>query len=434
MRSSLSFKDFIVFITGCTGAGKSDLGVEIAKQFNGEIINADSMQIYKGLDIVTNKITEEEMCGIPHHLMSFYSPDKMEYHVHTFRESAIRIINEIWARNHLPIVVGGTAYYMEALLYQNHLIETSSQQLGWFCFLRLQFITLFLDDVQSKLSNMDSDEAYEMLLQVDPESAAQVHRNNTYRVKRALEIFMTSGKRKSEWLKDQQTQNENIGVNIRFSKSLVISLDANVKVLDNRINARVGKMLNLGLREELEAFYDQYHDILPAKYGVLQSIGLKEFLPYLQLNKTEQLTIKGENLLQNGCEEIKVHTRQYARRQRKYIRKLIRRASEDKKPPILLLDTSDDFYGQAVPMAIKSVETFLSGNELSLDEGIPLAEFLLESPTYYDYQVEANRIFTCDLCKLEIHGYQMYQNHLNGKKHKSKLKTLRTSDPDDLAC
>ncbi|CAI5446632.1 unnamed protein product [Caenorhabditis angaria] len=120
-------KDPIIFVIGCTGTGKSDLGVAIAKKYGGEIVSVDSMQLYKGLDIATNKITAEETEGIPHHMMSILQPfSKTRYNVHLFRQQVLEICQQIRERQKIPILVGGTTYYAESILYENNIIDTAN--------------------------------------------------------------------------------------------------------------------------------------------------------------------------------------------------------------------------------------------------------------------------------------------------------------------
>ncbi|KAJ1347942.1 hypothetical protein KIN20_003129 [Parelaphostrongylus tenuis] len=297
----------VVFIVGCTGTGKSDLGVAIAKKYGGEVISADSMQIYKGLDIATNKITEDESGGIPHHLMSFVDATNSEYNIHQFREQGLKVIEEIRHRGHIPIVVGGTAYYVESLLFEDNIIRTP--------------------------------ELYELLVKIDGESARLIHPNNRSRVLRAIEIFRLTGKRKSEYLREQRQPHgrNDLGGRLRFPESLVLSLDASKEVLIQRLNERVEKMKIKGLRKELEDYYGKNREKLINRdhFGVLQCIGLKEFIPYLELSVGDRSSPRGDKLFQKGCDDVKLHTRQYARRQRNWLNSRFFRRQEIREVPSL---------------------------------------------------------------------------------------------------
>lgn len=230
-----------VVILGCTGTGKSDLGIAIAKHFNGEIISADSMQIYKGLDIATNKVTLDEMDGIPHHMMSFVDPSCSAFNVHKYRELVLPIMESLWKQNKLPVIVGGTTYYIESVLYKDNLVATNTYQ-----------------NESENLEKYSNEELYERLKEIDPISASQVHKNNRYRVIRAIKIFELTGHRKSDIIEAQHENSESeLGGKLRYPNSLVFYLDAQKDVLIERNNIRVDKMVDKGLRKEIEHFQDK---------------------------------------------------------------------------------------------------------------------------------------------------------------------------------
>uniref|UniRef100_A0A8R1HGB6 Omp85 domain-containing protein n=2 Tax=Caenorhabditis japonica TaxID=281687 RepID=A0A8R1HGB6_CAEJA len=248
-------KEPVIFVIGCTGTGKSDLGVAIAKKYGGEVISVDSMQFYRGLDIATNKITEEETEGIPHHMMSFLDPSEpATYNIHAFRETTLKLIQEIRSRSKLPIIVGGTTYYAESILYENNLIETTSSECP--------------DDLASSSSSHSStteypedvsnQELWEELRKVDEKSALLVHPNNRYRIQRALQIFRDTGIPKSKFVEKQKASKcVDLGGRLRFDSSLVIYMDASPEVLEERLDGRVDKMIKMGLKRELNDFYEE---------------------------------------------------------------------------------------------------------------------------------------------------------------------------------
>ncbi|VDD90412.1 unnamed protein product [Enterobius vermicularis] len=287
----------LVVVLGCTGTGKSDLAVSIAENFNGEVINADSMQLYNGLDIATNKITEKEMGNVRHHMLSFLEPSCSNFTVFRFREEVLKIIKNLWDDNKLPILVGGTSYYVESVIYENYLIPTDK---GY---------------SNKQLDNLSDDELYEYLKKID---SAFVHKNNRFRVKRAIEIYEATGVTKSDHLAKQLLKsNSSLGGTLRFPFTLVFFLDAEKEILNKRLEARVDTMVKRGLREEIEKFYDKYSSVLPT-HGINQSIALKEFQEYLRLNEEERRSLRGQKLFEEGCELLKVHTRQYCRKQRSW--------------------------------------------------------------------------------------------------------------------
>ncbi|VDN54828.1 unnamed protein product [Dracunculus medinensis] len=293
--------DKMIVIIGCTGTGKSDLGVSIAKQFNGEVINADSMQVYKGLDIATNKITKSEMEGIPHHLMDFLDPTEKDFNVHNFRDLAIGAINDVHKRGKLPIVVGGTSYYTESIIYDDYLIPTYS------------------GDTKDDYLEYTNTELYELLQKIDPVSALQIHRNNRLRVIRAIEIYKLTGRTKSDHINEQLVRSKMLAPGrLRFVNTLVLFLNGDRTFLIEQLNKRVDKMVEKGLREEIELFYDRYKGI-SNKHGISQSIALKEFQNYLDLDSEERHSDRGDRLFLAGCEKLKAHTRQLARRQKNWV-------------------------------------------------------------------------------------------------------------------
>uniref|UniRef100_A0A914YVI9 U1-type domain-containing protein n=1 Tax=Panagrolaimus superbus TaxID=310955 RepID=A0A914YVI9_9BILA len=391
----------LIIVGGCTGTGKSDLGIEIAKKFNGEIISADSMQIYKGLDIVTNKVTKEEMAGIPHHLMSFYEPSQAEYNVQQFRKSALELIEDIWKRDKLPIIVGGTSYYIEGILFCHNLIDTDREK---------------SDNLRKDLEKLSIDELYKRLQESDPEAASQLHRNNRFRVLRALEIFLlTDG-------------------GLRFPNSLYINVDCDLDVLNERLKNRIDKMADKGLKKELEDFYDKYKTSSQS-HGIYQSIGIKEFLPYLTLPEDDRKLEKRQKIFVEGCNQLTIRTIQYAKKQRLWFRqRFVRRKNIRILPQLISVNTSksDLFFSNIVPEVLAIVERFISKKSLNLHTANnsyisdPLASVSVdEAVTQPGYLKRANQLYICDTCDIEIHSELGWNSHLKGKKHKAKVKKAK---------
>uniref|UniRef100_A0AC35F7G8 U1-type domain-containing protein n=1 Tax=Panagrolaimus sp. PS1159 TaxID=55785 RepID=A0AC35F7G8_9BILA len=414
------FSNPIVIVGGCTGTGKSDLGIEIAKKFNGEIISADSMQIYKGLDIVTNKVTKEEMAGIPHHLMSFYEPTQAEYNIQQFRKSALELIEDIWKRDKLPIIVGGTSYYIEGILFCQNLIETDREK---------------SDILRKDLEKLSVDELYKKLQESDPEAANQVHRNNRYRVLRALEIFLLTGKKKSEIIEEQKAStSSDLDGGLRFSDSLYINVDSDLEVLNERLKNRIDKMAGKGLKKELEEFYDKYRESLQS-HGIYQSIGIKEFIPYLKLTENQRKSEKGEKLFVEGCDQLTVRTVKYAKKQRLWFRqRLVRRKNIRNLPQLVAVNTTkaDLFLSTIVPEVLTIVDRFI--NKKSLDLHTANNHFISDPMAFESdnevvsqpgYLKRANQLYICDTCDMEIHSEVGWNSHLKGKKHKFNVKKAK---------
>lgn len=277
-----------IIILGPTASGKTDISINLAKQLNSEIINADCMQIYKELDIGTAKASIEEQDGIKHHLLDFVEPTK-EFSVSEYRDLALPIIEKLIKENKVPIIVGGTGFYIQSLLLDNNYGNSYKSEE-----LRLQ-----LKNLASEKGNM---EVYNILKDIDPESAETIHPNDLKRVIRAIEIFKLSGHKKSELKRTMQTNMQN------SIKPLIIVLNRNRDELYNRINLRVDLMIKAGLVDEVKNLVSKYN--LTINNQCMQGIGYKEILDYIN-NIVDMDT---------AIENIKINTRHYAKRQLTWFR------------------------------------------------------------------------------------------------------------------
>lgn len=278
-------KPLVVVVVGPTASGKTSLAIEIAKKYGGEIVSADSMQIYKNMDIATAKPTEKELSEVKHHLISIIDADE-EFSVAMYKEKALEAIDEILSKGKLPVVAGGTGLYIDTLIKN----------------------TTFLDygktDIREKLSR-EADEKgiealYEKLKDIDPETYQRLHINDRKRIIRALELYYATGKTISE-------QDELSHINESEYEWCVIGLNAeNRQVLYDRINLRVDIMLREGLIEEAKEFFSS--DISST---AKQAIGYKELKPYLD----------GTVSLDEAVEKLKMETRRYAKRQLTWFRR-----------------------------------------------------------------------------------------------------------------
>ena len=276
----------VVAIGGPTATGKTALSVALARQFNGEVINADSMQVYRGLSVGTAKATEEERAGVCHHLLDFLNPEE-PYSVAEFVEMAAGLIPQITGRGHLPLVVGGTGLYITSLL---HGIAFAPQRSD----------PELREELQQEAEEQGAQALYERLRQIDPEYAAKVHPNNLPRVIRALEVFRLTGRKMSE--EQRQSRPETPPY-----RSLCLCLTYRDRAeLYRRIDLRVDKMLELGILEEAETVW-----LHKAKYRTAaQAIGYKEFFPYFE----------GTRSLAACTAALKQATRRYAKRQLTWFR------------------------------------------------------------------------------------------------------------------
>ena len=276
----------VVAIVGPTASGKTALSIELAKKYNGEIINGDSMQIYRGLDIGTAKITEEEMQGVPHHLLSFKEPTE-SFSVADYQKLVRAKINEIQERGKLPIIVGGSGLYVQAVLYD------------------FQFTEQQVDEEARKayyeeLEKLGPEAMHAKLTALDPKTAQTIHPNNTRRVIRALEMIELSGVSKA-------SEAHNRG-EIPLYRHLIIGLGENMSrdELYDRINRRVDLMMDQGLLQEVKGLWQQNIRGVQS----IQAIGYKELYDYLD----------GHCSLEEAIENLKQNSRRYAKRQLTYFR------------------------------------------------------------------------------------------------------------------
>ena len=286
MDGSCNNKHPVLAVVGPTASGKTALGVALAEQFGGEIISADSMQIYKGLDVGTAKVTPEETCGIPHHGVDILQPDE-PFSVADFTALAGALEHEISGRGHLPILVGGTGLYVQSFLYGvRFAAEKTPDGLR--------------EQLAAELNEKGPEAMYAELQAVDPEAAAAIHPNNHVRVLRALEHYRATGKRLSEQKADSLPPE-------RPYRSLVLGLDFPERAaLYRRIDLRVDKMLEAGLLAEAEYVWRNREAFRTAA----QAIGYKEFFPYFE--QTASL---------DACtEKLKQASRNYAKRQLTWFR------------------------------------------------------------------------------------------------------------------
>ncbi|WP_026692392.1 tRNA (adenosine(37)-N6)-dimethylallyltransferase MiaA [Peribacillus kribbensis] len=277
-------KEKLLVIIGPTAVGKTRLSVELAHRFNGEIISGDSMQIYKGLDIGTAKITSEEMMGIPHHLIDIKNPGE-SFNAAEFQSLASSLIADIAGRGKLPIIAGGTGLYIQSVLYGYQFPETPSDE-------------KYRCSLEQKAEKEGPEAVYELLKEIDPASAGRIPYQNTRRIIRALEIYHCTGKTMSEQMEDQPRE-------LKYDAS-IIGLDMDRDMLYQRINDRVDMMMDLGLLDEVSALYQA--DLRDCQS--IQAIGYKELYAYLD----------GKSSFEDAVESLKQNSRRYAKRQLTWFR------------------------------------------------------------------------------------------------------------------
>ena len=256
----------IIVITGPTAVGKTKLSIELAKRYNGEIINADAVQVYKGLDIGSAKVTEEEKNGIPHHLFDIKEVDE-EYTIYHYQKDCRKLIKEVKGRGKTPILVGGTGLYIKAALYDYKLTEEKET---------------------NTYDNLTDEELYNKLLEVDKDIV--IDKNNRRRLIRALNYYKENNK----------SINTNTTNKLLYD-AIFIGLTTDRRILYDKINNRVDIMIKDGLLNEVKAFYDKNIRTKP----LLNAIGYREIYSYFD----------GNISLEEAINKIKQNSRHYAKRQ-----------------------------------------------------------------------------------------------------------------------
>lgn len=295
-------KENLCVISGPTGIGKTKLSLELAKSLKGEIISADSMQIYKHMDIGTAKILKKDMEGVPHHLIDEIYPDE-DFTVSNFKTKAKELISKINLRKKLPIVVGGTGLYINSLVYDLNFTKVSYDEK-----IRFKYEKIACDK--------GLDYLHSLLVDVDPKSSKKINMNDKKRVIRALEIYDITGKTMSEYNKDFRKENKDYN-------SSIICLNMDRSKLYDRINSRVDKMIEKGLIEEVNNLLEMGYN----KNSVaLQGIGYKEIIMYFDKKLT----------LEDSINLIKQKSRNYAKRQITWFRR-------DNRVKWISIDDFEDF-------------------------------------------------------------------------------------------
>ncbi|XP_026761040.2 tRNA dimethylallyltransferase [Galleria mellonella] len=480
LRTVISSKIPMVIILGATGTGKTKLSVELAQKLGTEIISADSMQIYKGLDVVTAKASRREQEMVKHHLLDILEPHNM-FTVVDFRNRALKIIDNLTEQGKVPIIVGGTNYYIESIVYKI-LVEdmNDSEALLWDKSRRKRDLDDYSDDHDevetkkaakepthettakpstseiideteniSEKTNSDTcidvtkntqavnkeklkidvdnekkftnEEIHTKLKAIDPVMAARLHPNNRRKVLRSIEVWLKTGRLHSEILAEQKLSEGQLR---RPGATVILWLKCEQSIHDKRLNNRVDVMLQEGLIQELLDFHAKHNmhrikDGKPPDYtkGIFQTLGFKEFHDYLMLNEEQKDTEEGKKLLQESIENMKTSTRRYARRQNKMIRGRFLEHPFREVPPIYELDTTD----------------ITKWNELVKNKAFHIVEsYLNGSPCDYKpieviidedkKKIDGNSRNYCDVCERLIIGDKTYEIHLKSYKHMKILK------------
>uniref|UniRef100_F7EAA9 tRNA dimethylallyltransferase n=1 Tax=Xenopus tropicalis TaxID=8364 RepID=F7EAA9_XENTR len=383
----------LVVVLGATGTGKSKLAVQLGRTLGGEIISADSMQVYKGLDIITNKVSAEEQKLCTHHMISFVDPlVANRYILHS-------IAHDCTAS---PTVV--TRDGIKSSINSNENTQTEGNR-------------------KEELEKLDSHELHLRLKHVDPEMASKLHPNDKRKIARSLQVYEESGIPHTEHLRRQQEENGGgpLGGALRYQNPCILWLHANQEDLNSRLNARVDEMLKLGLIEELQDFHKHYNEKLITQsrqdyqHGIFQSIGFKEFHEYLISEKSDSSA--KEVLLQKGIESLKQRTQKYAKKQNQWVQNRFLKRPGPNVPRVYRLDVTDvSAWDQCVlSPALQIVNSFLQGEDPAIE---PL---LLDC----DETVNKRSSRICDLCSRVIIGDREWAAHIKSKSHLNNAKKKR---------
>lgn len=271
----------LIILTGPTAVGKTKLSIQLAKAIGGEIISADSMQVYKGMDIGSAKIKKEEMDGVTHYLIDVLEPNE-EFHVVRFQQMAKQAMDAIYAKGNVPIVVGGTGFYIQALLYDIDFTENEEDH-------------AYRQELEKIAQEKGNAYLHEQLRTVDPKSAEDIHANNVKRVIRALEFYHQTGTKISEHNAAERAKSS------PYDFCYFVLNDERAKLYE-RINLRIDEMIKEGLVQEVEALKDKGYtkDMVS-----MQGLGYKEILDYLN----------GVTTLDEAVYILKRDTRHFAKRQ-----------------------------------------------------------------------------------------------------------------------
>lgn len=420
----------VVAVLGATGTGKSNLAVEIAKRFGGEVVSCDAMQVYTGLPIITNKIPADEQQSVQHHLMDFVDPTQ-RFTVVDYRNLALPIISSLLDRGKTAVIVGGTNYYVESILWDVLVSEkicnrSTTEQ-------KAEKENGSSPENMGEYVQLSNERLHAKLAEVDPDMANILHPNNRRKIIRSLEVFEQTGRSHSEVLKMQHGADgaSTLGGPLRFPHSCIFWLHCDQQVLDKRLDDRVDDMLRAGLVDELQQFHVRYNEQrlkdgneVDYTEGIFQSIGFKEFHEYLILPETERSLPEGQRLLKNGIEALKLVTRRYSRRQIKWIKNRFIRRADRNVPPLFKLNATcyEEFQENAVLPALDAFQRFLEGDVSS------------------DLRVELERNYTpdyslrhCDTCGVFLLGDGQWQGHQRSKKHRSLLRKRTAECADEGA-
>jgi tRNA dimethylallyltransferase len=403
------------------------------------------MQMYDGLPIITNKITTAEQKGVPHHLLGIVGLEEEPWRVGIFKKKAGSIIREIRSRGKLPILVGGTHYYTQSLLFKDALISDTAQSEG------KTGEELSREEINRRYPILErpTEEILERLRTVDPVMADRWHPNDRRKIQRSLEIYLMTGKQASKVYEEQQERKglyQADGSKIEacseaeiaplLRSTLIFWVHADSEILSKRLDGRVDKMLKVGLIDEVKTLNMFLREqaiaglAVDRSSGIWVSIGYKEFGPYVEAMKSDELSSKElQVLFASAVERTKAATRQYAKRQIRWIRlKLLAALSKaNALSNIYLLDGSNPGHWSTSVSgpAVDIVYRFLAEEELPSPRDLsPVANELLTPKQTFDFGDRRDLWIrqTCELCNMTAVTDEQWLRHVKGRAHRRAVK------------
>lgn len=442
----------LVVILGSTATGKTKLSIELANRFNGEIISADSMQVYKGLDISTAKATRDERSKAVHHMLDICDMKTKTFTVVDFRDAALPKVQQLLDEDKTPIIVGGTTYYIETLLWkvlipsnehkENYDIETSDK-----------YDALSPEEILKKLNieNVNVDDPmclHNVLTKFDPEMAQSLHPNNTRKIRRALEVYIQIGRPMSAVLKEQKSLKGSsyLGGPMRFEHVILLWIKSDQEKLNARIDRRIDSMVNDGMLFEVRQCYNllKSNGIDPER-GIMQAIGFKEFLPYLEqytdesfdteitefirmhggLTGQKKFIVKNRisdalKLLENCLNDLRLHTKQYSKRQIKWIRNRLVSTKGRDVPPVYELDCTNaeiNWNEDVFSKAENIIQSYIDNVETKVKPA--------EKKEHPASNLNMHVTHFCDVCNRRFVGDLDFNVHMNSSNHRKAVEKQR---------
>ncbi|KAI0491032.1 IPP transferase-domain-containing protein [Xylaria cf. heliscus] len=419
----------LVAVIGTTGTGKSDLAVDLAVRFDGEIINADAMQMYRGLPVITNQISTEEQRGIPHHLLAQIDPLEPTWTNGLFVREAKRLINEIRDRGKLPIVVGGSLYYVHALLFDGSLINSNETEPE-----EIWFRSQGENKCQFPILDEPTHIILEKLREVDPAMAERWHPDDRRKIKRSLEIYLTTGRRASDIYAEQREAKQATGDTRGPWDTLVFWTYSETDALRERLSKRVDRMVQSGLIDEVRILHRSLREItergevIDRTRGIWQSIGFKQMETFLDGELDAQPPATLEKKKDVGLEEINIATRQYARYQLRWIRqKTLKSFKEHAAMDLLyLLDSTNanEFSAKVLQPAADICQRYLADEKRP--QPTEISDAAQEILTAFENENTSTqttfKVKNCEVCNMSLPTEDSWVKHINGKKHRRAIR------------